>query len=67
MYLVLGAVALSGWVWGFHFKQIADGQKLTREERLLIDMQDQNLRLIEENDRLAAEIRKLQKESGPDQ
>jgi len=63
--LVLIALALSGWLWGFHYKQIADGKKLTEEEKALIDMQDQNLRLIEENERLSAEIRRLT-ESGSD-
>jgi len=57
--LILFGVGISGWFYGIHWKQVADGNKFSGEEKLIIQLQDQIDALSEENQKLAGEIRKL--------
>ncbi|MEM9280512.1 MAG: hypothetical protein AAGA96_01675 [Verrucomicrobiota bacterium] len=47
--LVLMALAVSGWLFGLHWKKIASGAGFSQEEKLLIQLQDQIRVLTEEN------------------
>ncbi|MCP5538984.1 MAG: hypothetical protein H7A53_07045 [Akkermansiaceae bacterium] len=53
-FLVLAALAGSGWLYGVHWKRVARGDDLTQEERLIVDLQDQLDALRAEN----AELRR---------
>ncbi len=57
--LLLLAVAVCGWIYGWHWKQVAIGDKPTQEEALIIDLQDQLDLLRDDNDRLAKRVREL--------
>ncbi len=57
--LVLGAVAVSGWLYGLHWKKVALGEKFSPIEAQLILFQDQVDLLTEENDELNKEITEL--------
>lgn len=65
--LLVAAIGISGWIYGWHWRN--EGAKLrkqlkgtafTREEQLIIDLQDQILELRKENDRLTAELSKFE-------
>ena len=64
--LMATAVALSGWIFGWQWKRAAadfqkqlEGTAFTREEQILIDLQDQLDAERSENERLTAELRKI--------
>ena len=55
--LLLAAVAVSGWIYGWHWKQVAVGTKATHEERLLMELQDQLDLLRADNEALSQRLR----------
>ncbi len=57
--LLAAAVAVAGWFYGWHWKQVATGAKPTREEALIIELQDQLDLMRDENDRLTGQLREL--------
>lgn len=60
--LLLLAVAVCGWIYGWHWKEVAIGDKPTQEEALIIDLQDQLDLLRKDNDQLARRLRELSSE-----
>ena len=51
--LLLVAAAVSGWLYGIHWKKVALGEKFSPIEKQLILFQDQVDVLTEENERLS--------------
>tara|TARA_R110000850_G_scaffold239282_3_gene364103 strand:+ start:1319 stop:1588 length:270 start_codon:yes stop_codon:yes gene_type:complete len=47
--LILIGLALSGWLYGIHWKRIANGSGFSDDERLIIQLQDQIRTLTEAN------------------
>lgn len=69
--LVLTGLAISGWLYGLHWKRIASGDTFTKEEKVMIRLQDQIAVLTEKNAELnqalheaTSEERKEYEESG---
>lgn len=72
--LVLAAVAVSGWVYGWRWKQVAMGNRpmaevtvgmeMTDEESLIISLQDQLDRLRSDNEALSRHLRELEEARG---
>ena len=60
--LILAAAGVSGWFYGWHWKQVAIGSKPTHEEKLIISLQDQLHQLRADNDRLMEELNALGEE-----
>ncbi|NNE92322.1 MAG: hypothetical protein HKN23_11795 [Verrucomicrobiales bacterium] len=60
-WLTVIGIMISGWLWGWKWRQIAAGERFSADEQLIIDLQDQVTRLTGENERLTAEFRKLSK------
>ena len=56
-FLVLAAVAVSGWFYGTHWRQVASGGKPTHDEKLIIQLQDQLDVARAENERLTGLLR----------
>lgn len=54
--LLLTSLAVSGWLYGLHWKQVALGEKFSPVEKQLILFQNQIEALTAENDRLAKMI-----------
>lgn len=63
--LLAGAVAVSGWFYGWHWKRVATGEEPTQEEALIIQLQDQLNLLRAENDRLSGQLRETPSETEP--
>lgn len=47
--LILCGVALSGWLYGIHWKRVASGDLFSSDEKLMIRLQDQIRSLSETN------------------
>lgn len=58
--LILAAAGISGWLYGWHWKQVAMGTKPTNDEALIISLQDQLDRLRSDNGRLMEALHGLQ-------
>lgn len=61
LFLLLFGLTIAGWMYGLHWKQIANGSSFTKEERMMISLQDQITVLTEKNAELVAELRKTEK------
>lgn len=59
-FLVLLAVAVSGWLFGWHWRQVASGGKPTHDEKLIIQLQDQLDAARAENERLTGQLRSFE-------
>lgn len=55
-FLVLAALAVSGWVYGLRWKRVALGDEPTQMEALLIDLQDQLDLMRADNETLAEKL-----------
>ncbi len=55
--LILVGVAISGWLYGIHWKRVASGDLFSSEERLMIRLQDQIRSLTETNANLTEQIK----------
>ena len=65
--LILAGLSISGWFYGIHWKRVADGSVFTREEKVLIRLQDQIDVLTTKNQELNETISKLKNpESEPE-
>ncbi|MCG8600746.1 MAG: hypothetical protein MI807_11435 [Verrucomicrobiales bacterium] len=49
LFLILLGLSIAGWIYGFHWKRVGTGSSFTKEERMLIDLQDQIAILTEKN------------------
>lgn len=58
-FLLLLGVAVSGWIYGLHWKRVGTGAEFTEEEKLIIQLQDQIDLLHEENAKLSQRLREL--------
>ena len=65
-FLVLAAVAVSGWFYGTHWRQVASGKKPTQEEKLIIQLQDKLDVARAENERLTGLLRAQAETEEPD-
>ena len=57
--LLLAAAGISGWLYGWHWKQVASGSKPTNDEELILSLQDQLDQLRADNGRLMESINEL--------
>ncbi len=57
--LLLGAAAVSGWLYGIHWKRIASGAAFSKSEKLIIQLQDQIDVLTEQNGELTKRVTEL--------
>lgn len=57
--LLLLGVAVSGWIYGIHWKRVGTGSEFTKEEKLIIQLQDQIDLLHEENAKLSQRVHEL--------
>lgn len=59
--IILGgiAVAASGWIWGFHYYQIASGAKFSEDEKQFFSLQNQLEQRDEENALLRKKLEEL--------
>ncbi len=55
--LVLAGLAISGWLYGLHWKRVASGDSFTKEERIMIQLQDQIEVLTRKNEELNQALR----------
>ena len=55
--LLLVGVAIGGWVYGLHWKNIAGGGGFTREEKVIFQLQDQIEVLTQQNAALNEALR----------
>ncbi|MEM1443614.1 MAG: hypothetical protein AAGF67_14810 [Verrucomicrobiota bacterium] len=62
--LVLVGLAISGWLYGIHWKRVASGTSFTREEKIIFQLQDQIEVLNEKNSELSEEIAQLKNPDG---
>ncbi|MCB1229867.1 MAG: hypothetical protein KDN19_06355 [Verrucomicrobiae bacterium] len=60
-FLVLAALAVSGWVYGLRWKRVALGDEPTQMEALLIDLQDQLDLMRADNETLAEKLRECER------
>lgn len=60
VFLVLIGLALSGWLYGIHWKRTVTGDLFTQDEMLIVRLQDQIRALMEDNGKLNAKIAELQ-------
>ena len=64
--LLLLGLAVSGWLYGIHWKRVASGITFTKEETIMIQLQDQIEVLSQKNASLNQAIRELQGETNPE-
>ncbi|MEM6916180.1 MAG: hypothetical protein AAF491_06390 [Verrucomicrobiota bacterium] len=62
--LLLIGLALAGWLYGIYWKRVASGASFTKEEKVMIQLQDQINALHEKNSRLSEEIALLKNPDG---
>lgn len=55
--LILCGVALSGWLYGIHWKRVASGDLFSSDEKLMIRLQDQIRSLSETNANLNEKLK----------
>lgn len=55
--LVLVGLAISGWLYGIHWKRVAVGDLFSKDERLMIRLQDQIRTLTETNANLNEQLK----------
>lgn len=60
VFLVLIGLSISGWMYGIHWKRIASGSTFTKEERVMISLQDQISVLTEKNEELNKALKEAQ-------
>lgn len=60
--LALVGLAISGWLYGLHWKRIATGDSFTKEEKVMFLLQDQIEVLTKKNQELNTVISKLESE-----
>lgn len=66
VFLVLTGLSISGWIYGIHWKRIASGSTFTKEERIMISLQDQISVLTEKNEELNEALKKIQGDESPE-
>ncbi len=64
LFLVLFGLAIAGWMYGIHWKRISSGGSFTKEERMMISLQDQIAVLSEKNEELNKALRESLAEEG---
>ncbi len=64
LFLVLLGLAIAGWTYGIHWKRIASGGSFTKEERMMISLQDQIAVLSGKNEELNKALREALDEEG---
>jgi len=52
-------LAVAGWLYGIHWKRVAEGDLFTNDEKLMIRLQDQIQSLTRENEALHQRIGSL--------
>ncbi|MEQ1838780.1 MAG: hypothetical protein ABL994_00100 [Verrucomicrobiales bacterium] len=57
--LLLGGLAIAGWLYGIHWKRVAAGDLFSSDEKMMIRLQDQIQTLTAENEALHHRIRSL--------
>lgn len=57
VWLALVGVAISGWLYGIHWKRVASGDLFSKDERLMIRLQDQIRSLTETNANLNEQLK----------
>ncbi len=62
--LVLAGLSISGWFYGIYWKRVADGSVFTKEEKIMIQLQDQINVLNDKNEELNETISKLRDPDG---
>jgi len=55
--LILFGLAVSGWLYGIHWKRVASGDLFSSDERLMIRLQDQIRSLSETNANLNEQLK----------
>jgi hypothetical protein len=60
--LVLVGAAIGGWVYGFHWKNVASGDGFTREEKVIFQLQEQIEVLTKQNVDLTEALREARGE-----
>lgn len=60
--VVLIGLAASGWLYGVHWKRVAEGTGFTKQEQVMIRLQDQIETLTKKNEELNATLRELGEE-----
>lgn len=60
--LVLVGIAIGGWVYGLHWKNIASGGGFTRDEKVIFQLQDQIEALTQQNVELNDALREARGE-----
>jgi hypothetical protein len=58
--LLLIGGGVSGWLYGVHWKKIANGDGFSQEEKLIIQLQDQIRTLSDQNAQLIGKLHDLQ-------
>ena len=64
--LLLGGMAIAGWLYGIHWKRVAAGDLFSSDEKMMIRLQDQIQTLTGENEALHHRIRSLTGEPEPE-
>jgi len=59
VFVLLGALALSGWLYGVHWKKVAGGSSFSEDEQFLVRLLDQIEALNKRNEELNAEVVEL--------
>ncbi len=59
--LALVGLAISGWLYGIHWKRVAAGDLFSKDERLMIRLQDQIRTLTETNANLNEQLSEQRK------
>jgi hypothetical protein len=67
VFLLLMGLSISGWIYGIHWKRIASGSTFTKEERVMISLQDQISVLTEKNEELNEALKKAQGEGSSEE
>jgi len=61
--LAIGHFSISGWLYGLHWKRVAEGTGFTKQEQILVRLQDQIETLTEKNEQLNAALREEEADS----
>lgn len=62
--LILLGLSVSGWLYGIYWKRVASGSVFTKEEKVMIQLQDQIQVLTDKNAELNARISELSNPGG---
>ncbi|MDF1824648.1 MAG: hypothetical protein P1U68_08395 [Verrucomicrobiales bacterium] len=64
--LILISLSISGWFYGVYWKRVASGSLFTKEESVMIRLQDQIEVLTEKNTELTNQLRRLKNPDDPE-